>query len=323
MTPGPGHFESLDAALRRAMLLEAASPKLGNVHPAARFEEMGFAECIVSADLVADQIVEAMRSGERVGRAIHDATRHVADQLGVNTHLGTVMLLAPLAAAAADVQSPADWPGSIDTVLARLGPADTADLYAAIRVARPGGLGEVEHGDIHGPTPRTNLVTLMTQAAGRDRVARQYATGFRDVFRTADTMAREAGPVDRAIQRAQLRELAAEGDTHVARVRGAEANAALRARAAAVWRDGAGEVGPASDAWRELDAWCREPGAKRNSGATADLLAAACFVLLWDGRWVEPLAWAGPLELAADETDQEPEHLAPDGEMQQEPEDRS
>src|SRR5690606_18410915 len=61
----------------------------------------------------------------------------------------------------------------------------------AIRLAQPGGLGEVSEEDI-AQAPTVPLVEAMRLAAERDRVARQYAHGFEDVFERVVPFLREA-----------------------------------------------------------------------------------------------------------------------------------
>ena len=59
--------------------------------------------------------------------------------------------------------------------------ADAADVYEAIRLAAPGGLGEAKEQDVH-EQPTLPLREVMALAADRDLIARQYANGFADVF---------------------------------------------------------------------------------------------------------------------------------------------
>ena len=79
--------------------------------------------------------------------------------------------------------------------------------------------------------------------------------------------------------------LAAQSDTHVARRSGPERAAAITAAAAAVLAAG----GVRSDAGRravaDFDASLRDDRHSGNPGTTADLTAAALFVVLLDGGW--------------------------------------
>jgi len=86
-------------AARLACLIEASVPKPGNVSPQARFADTTYADLVASAGAIAPALAEAGQRGvgETVLRAVRD-TRRVAAS---NTNLGIVLLLAPLAKAAA------------------------------------------------------------------------------------------------------------------------------------------------------------------------------------------------------------------------------
>jgi len=55
-------------------------------------------------------------------------------------------------------------------------------VFSAIALANPGGLGRSRRHDVRKP-PRVTLLTAMAEARRRDRIAGQYASAYRDVFR--------------------------------------------------------------------------------------------------------------------------------------------
>lgn len=59
--------------------------------------------------------------------------------------------------------------------------ADAEWVYRAIRLAEPGGLGQVPEQDV-GSAPTASLQEVMGLAAGRDRIAYQYTNSFSDIF---------------------------------------------------------------------------------------------------------------------------------------------
>ncbi|HEY1785368.1 MAG TPA: triphosphoribosyl-dephospho-CoA synthase, partial [Pirellulales bacterium] len=211
--------------------------------------------------------------------------RHVTRR---NTNLGTILLLAPLAAVPRG-QALAD---GVAAILASLSPDDARDCYAAIRLAAPGGLGHVDQGDVEATAPG-DLLWAMRLAADRDLVARQYADGFRQIFGcvvpwlAADLNAGIA-PLD-AIVHVHLRMMREFPDSLIGRKCGAAVAQRSATLAAAVLD--AGPVG--SDAYydvlADLDFWLRSDGHRRNPGTTADLMAAGLFVLLREGIMKEPL----------------------------------
>ena len=118
----------------------------------------------------ADFRSSARRRG--VGQTVLDAVRATRAAVGTNTNLGTLLLLAPLAAVPqAESLSDRDW-----RTCWHGSPADdTKHVYEAIRISCAGGLGRAEQADVFADPPADlNLVEAMRLAADRDSVARQY-----------------------------------------------------------------------------------------------------------------------------------------------------
>ena len=268
-----------------ACILEAAAPKPGNVHPAAEFDDMSFPDLVISAVAIGPVMDRAVQRG--VGATVLDAARATRRAVGINTNLGTVLLLAPLAAVPHD--EPLDR--GVGRVLASLTPEDTRAVYEAIRIAEPGGLGEVEAMDVAHPPP-TDLLAAMAAAAERDMVARQYAEGFRQVLGfvvPALAAGIESGwPVTEAIVHTHLELMARFPDSLIARKCGAAVAREASERAAAVLEAGLPGDGEYRCAVRRFDAWLRSDGHRRNPGTTADLIAAGLFAGLRDGRIQPP-----------------------------------
>lgn len=257
-----------------ACILEASAPKPGNVHPGAAFPDLAHADLVAAAVAIAPVFEQA--AGTPLGRTILSAVTASAAVTPSNANLGIVLAIAPLAAAAATT------PEAAAAALARLGPADAADVWRAIDLARPGGLGASDRHDLAGPPP-DDLLAAMRAAAHRDQIARLWATGYEALFRgpVADLLDELAAgrPLEEAIVRAHLRHLAREPDTLIARRHGGPAAVEVSRRAAAVL-----DAGPD---WRaaavEFDRSLRSPR-RVNPGTTADLVAAALYILLRERR---------------------------------------
>jgi len=270
-----------------ACLIEATAPKPGNVHRGADFADMSYADFCASAIAIAPAM-DAAAGGLRVGAAILQAIQTTRALVGKNTNLGTVLLIAPLAA----VTRAQSLLEGVRQVLAALNADDCRDVYAAIRLAQPGGMGRVRESDLFGPPP-DDLMAAMRLAAERDLVARQYVEDFRLVLETvapsiADGLARGWTVLD-AVVHAQLRLMSRHLDSLIARKCG-EAVAQQAADHAAEVLALGGPGDPAyEDGLADLDFWLRSDGHRRNPGTTADLIAAGLFVLLRDGRIPTPL----------------------------------
>lgn len=278
------------ARVRRAFVeacrLDVAVRKPGNVSLASPGHGMQAQQFLDSAAAAAGPLA---RRGERVGRRIEDAVAATWAAAGCNTNLGIVLLCAPLAAAAerpGALASERALRGALASVLDALDTDDTAAAYRAIVQANPGGLGRADEGDVH-EAPRHTLLQAMQLAAARDSIARQYASGFEDVFDAARALgfARIAGPAtpqrDRAVQRVFLGYLARWPDSHTVRKHGG-AVAQNVMTAAQQWRLRDGPEGDADIAtWDDF-----LKGRGLNPGTSADLTVATLFVAaLLDPTW--------------------------------------
>ena len=289
-------------AAQVACLLEVSAPKPGNVSPGRHFVDLRYEDFLVSAVAIGEPLAGA---GTRpLGATIRLAIEATARWTRTNTNLGIVLLLAPLAKAALRengvgghlkrtpaaeaprVSSLNDLRPHLSQVLDTTTVDDARDVYAAIRLASPGGLGHAESQDV-AAEPTVTLLEAMRLAAHRDGVAREYATTFETTFGIAvpvlEQARRDGLPWDDAVVETFLQLLAHAPDTHIAR-RGGDAVAravfdhAQRAVAAGGMRSAAGR-----GLVDEMDRRMRDERNLRNPGTTADLTAAAIFVVLLRG----------------------------------------
>jgi len=170
------HAARIAAAFVAACRDELDAPKPGNVHVFADGHRMTAAEFERSAQAAAGPLTA---TGARVGLRILRAVEATRAAVGTNTNLGIILLCAPLAAAAE--HQPADLRGALAELLESLDVADADLAFRAIALASPAGLGQVEQHDVRAPATVT-LAAAMAAAAGRDRIARQFSTGFADIF---------------------------------------------------------------------------------------------------------------------------------------------
>ena len=256
-----------------ACLTELDALKPGNVHRHAEGHGMTVADFEVSARVSAPAIG---RLGARVGARVRAAVAATRAAVGQNTNLGIVLLCAPLAAAA---ERGGPFRADLAATLGGLDLDDARDVFAAIVLANPGGLGSAESHDVRAPAS-VGLREAMAAAADRDLVARQYSNGFAEVFGlggAAYGAARAAGgSPEEAAQAVYLAFLSAFPDSHIARKFGAETAEAVRRDAA---QRAAALVGaPAGVRAEALAAWDADLKARGlNPGACADLTVATLF----------------------------------------------
>lgn len=267
--------ESIAAAYREACLAELRALKPGNVHVHADGHRMAVRDFEVSAAVSAAPLAQP---GARVGlrvRAGVEATRAV---VGQNTNLGILLLCAPLAAAA---EVGGDLRAALGAVLAGLDREDAQEVFQAIRLAAPGGLGTAEEHDV-GSEPQVDLATAMAAAAARDRIARAYVTGFEDVFEIGLPVLEAAAGLDpdwRATA-VYLGFLTRFPDSHVLRKHGREHAEAVR-REALDTTAGLDLTARPTIALSALDARWKQQGI--NPGTSADLTVATLFCAALQG----------------------------------------
>jgi triphosphoribosyl-dephospho-CoA synthase len=274
------------AAATLACALEASAEKIGNVTPTRAFPDARFDDFALSAQALGTAIADAAPG--RIGRAIYRAVAATARVAPSNTNLGMALLFAPLAAAAR-ARSGSSLRRRVAGVLRGLSVDDARWAYRAIRLARPGGLGQSDTAPVTA-RPSITLRQAMRLAAPRDTVAAEYARGFRVTFDLAlaglrRALGRGLSLLD-AIAQAHLELMARVPDTLIARKAGVGAARAVAARARAVVRAGGFATRRGLAAARRLDRDLRKHGNRLNPGTSADLIAAALFVSF--------LEWPGP-----------------------------
>jgi len=284
-------------AAQLACLLEASAAKPGNVSPGRPFADLRYEDFLAGAAAIGAPMAAA--GSQPLGLTIRRAIDATARWTRSNTNLGIVLLLAPLARAAvflkADTTSESVASGFSRTLrdeTRRVLDASTVDdarnVYAAIRIAAPGGLGTVDDQDV-ADEPTETLLNVMRRAAGRDGVAREYATAFELTFTTGvpvlERARRDHLSWPDAIVETFLTILAASADTHIARRGGAAMAADVSRQARATMAAGGVRSAEGRDAIERMDRELRDARHIGNPGTTADLTAAAIFVALVGGRW--------------------------------------
>jgi triphosphoribosyl-dephospho-CoA synthase len=278
------------AAAQLACLLEASAPKPGNVSPGRHFADLRYEDFLASAAAIGAPLAGA---GTRpVGATVRLAIEATAHWTRSNSNLGTVLLLAPLARAALtrgrENEDVTGLRSLLVPVLEATTVEDARDVYAAIRRAAPGGLGRVGAQDVS-DEPTKTLVEVMRLAAERDSIAREYATAFELTFRTgAPALERARGDGlswnDASVE-TFLMLLAAVPDSHIARRGGAAMAEKVSSHARAALLAGGVRSPAGRRAIDEMDGRLRDARHIGNPGTTADLTAAAIFVVLLNGCW--------------------------------------
>jgi len=217
------------------MELQAFKP--GNVSIHSPGHGMTAEDFLRSAEVSADALSQV---GSSVGARVLAAVRATSEAVGCNTNLGIVLLCAPLALAAQMDVPESNLRARLQQVLVQLDVSDGEEVFEAIRIARPAGLGQVRRHDVSGPC-EVSLLEAMRSARGADRIADQYVSAYEDVFGIAvealrQQLARKDGLAGMAwaTVASYLAILARLPDTHIVRKFGATVAEDVQLQAAGV-----------------------------------------------------------------------------------------
>ena len=254
--------------------IEALKP--GNVHVFADGHRMSAGQFLASAEVSSIPLTDPRLP---VGGRILEAVRATRQAVGTNTNLGIVLLCAPLIRAAE--MAGGALRDNLGRVLDGMDLDDTAAVFEAIVLASPGGLGSADTHDVR-EKPTAGLLEAMREAAGRDRIAHQYATRYDDVFgiglpAVEDALVRGESGMWPAVF-AYMAFLAGFPDSHVARKHGADVAGRVRQEAAAIGAslEAAGDEKARIALLMDFDRSLKARGI--NPGTSADLTVASLFV---------------------------------------------
>ena len=213
--------------------------------------------------------------GERIFRAV-EATQAV---VSCNTNLGIILLLAPLVQAA--LFGASQLRDNLASVLFGLSQSDADWAYRAIRLAKPGGMGEVARHDV-AQQPQVTLRAAMQEAASRDQIAALYVTDYRLLFeRGLPAWVRamqQWGSPKWATTAVFLDYLAHAPDSLIARKLGGAQSQRVTDAAKPIWQ-AFHMAGEPSQMRTSLLVWDQElKQAELNPGTTADITVATVFL---------------------------------------------
>jgi triphosphoribosyl-dephospho-CoA synthase len=295
-----------------AALLEASGyPKPGNVHRTQDFLETRYEHFLVSGAILSPLLREVAYRGHctqknqinlsdlNLGAQILNGVKANREwQKGGNTNLGILLLFIPLACAAGMmINQP--YP-SISRLRSNLGliiqnsvSNDTINLFAAIQLANPGGLGEIDKFDVGKTQPqvlkneRINLYEIFKMSADRDNIAKEWITEFQITFEVGYPFFKkiflETKDINVAIVHCFLRILSTYPDTLICRKHGTIVAERVSAEAKDILEKG-GLLTNKELLWN-FDQQLRKQSEriKINPGTSADLTAAAIMVALLEG----------------------------------------
>ncbi len=167
----------LAIAFKNACIQELEAIKPGNVHIFADGHGMTVEDFLLSADAVSQVIaLPDLTLGSRILFSVQATHKAVA----CNTNLGIILLAAPMIHAVL-INNNQPILNNLKDVLNTTRIKDAQDVFDAIILANPAGLGLSEHHDVR-EKARCTLLEAMQIAAHRDLIAKQYVNNFADII---------------------------------------------------------------------------------------------------------------------------------------------
>lgn len=269
------HRLSIETVVHASFINEINALKPGNVSRYGAAHGMTYSDFVLSADLTTPVLCDrSLRPGKRVLESV----RLTREALGCNTNLGMLLLFSPIIKSYETNSNTRYLQNSIKNTLTSLDRRDAEYIYAAIRLANPGGLGKVAEHDVKF-SPNISLLDAMNLASDGDLVARQYVSAFAEVFEVGVSCLGEYdkrwNSVEWATVACYLSFMSCFPDSHVRRKFGESLASQVQERAVHLCERFKNKKNPAT-AKSELLEFDRElKDSNINPGTSADLTAAS------------------------------------------------
>lgn len=307
-------IDDLIRCLSLASLLEIAGfPKPGNVHRTKNFEKTrfehflagivaiqpnfrDFCERIFQKSFKYDDDYKAIELGHFFKKAAKEMIRW---QGGGNVLLGHILILAPLAAAATiclkkQKNAIGNFKFHLNKVIDKSSVEDTVNLYKAIRLCNPGGLGEIEKYDIHDENSinelikdKINLKKIFEFSKEYDLISLEYSNGFNFILNEGlpyfFNVFSQYGDINVATVNTYLKLLSLNPDTLIIRKSGMDSALYVSKRASKILENGGISSEQGLRLTIDLDNELQEKNGRLNPGTTADLISGVIFSALLFG----------------------------------------
>lgn len=305
-----GHISK---CLELAVLFEVSADKPGNVNLTTGFEGTRYEHFLASAvatapwfELAAERGIavsqeEISVNNVRVGQIIKNCVWDIDSwQHGGNTLLGTVILLSPIAVAAGmtsvvkenfEIQQLRE---NLKCITESTLPEDAIDVYEAIKIAKPSGLGKAPELDLDDSDSVNRIVKenitlyqVFKIASVYDRVCSEWVSNYPVTFEVAYPylirQISKAIDLNKAIVHTFLKVLAEYPDTFISRKIGIEKAEEVSLRASEILELGGLETSLGRKSLHEFDLQLRKSSNDLNPGTTADIVAAALALCILNG----------------------------------------
>jgi len=307
-----GYANHVSKCLELAILLEASAHKPGNVSVVANFENTRYEHFLASAVAASSSLESAVKQGISVrekricvadvgaGQIMKNCVADIDSwQHGGNTLLGTVILLVPIAVAAGMASNEDHFEASklrknVKLVVESTTPEDAVNVYDAMKIAKPSGLGKAPKLDINDPSStkrileeKVTLFQVFQIAEKYDTICSEWVNNYPITFDLAYPYLvkhiDKGDNLNQAILHTFLKVLAECPDTFIARKTSLERAKEVSAEAGEILRLGGLDTSKGRHLLAEFDTKLRESSNLLNPGTTADIISAALSLCVLDG----------------------------------------
>lgn len=306
------NIKDIARAAQLASVLEVSGyPKPGNVHRTADLEEATFEQFMASSVAIGPVFLEVAERGFKarkgeiklsdigVGKAIKSAIEDTMRwQKNENTNLGVVILLMPLTAAAGATLA---REGKIDMknlrknlseILKSTTYEDALNVYDAILIAEPGGLGDLAELDVKNEKSRKrireeqiSLYEIMKTSSEWDGISKEWVTDMRITFEFGYPLIKrlyeKTKNMNTVTVQTFLEILSKYPDTFVQRIHGKKIAKKISEKAKTIVEGGGMLTRTGGALVAKFDEELRKKGI--NPGTTADIVASSLMLAILDG----------------------------------------
>lgn len=307
-------INDLIRSLSLASLLEVAGwPKPGNVHRTKNFKNTKFehflagivaiqpnfrefCEKIFQIPFKNEEDYKKIELGLFFKNAIEEMIRW---QGGGNVLLGHILILAPLAAAATiclktKQYNIEDLKNNLEKVIEKATVNDTVNMYKAIRLCNPGGLGKIKQYDINDEnsindiiSDKINLKRIFDLSKEYDLISLEYCTSFNIILNEGlpyfFKVFSQYSDINIATVNTYLKLLSLNPDTLIIRKSGINSALNISNRALKTLKYGGISSKKGLELVIELDNELQKENGRLNPGTTADLISGVLFSALLFG----------------------------------------
>lgn len=310
-------IQTLDDLLRCINLASSLEllgyPKCGNVHRTKNFELTKFEHFFAGISAIQPNFRDFCKRIEDIysdstsnfkfvnlGKFYLESTIEMMKwQRGGNVLLGHILILAPLVASAticfkAGTKKLKDFIQVLEKVINDATVEDTVNLFKAIRLSKPGGLGKINKYDINDENSlidiEKNKITLKTifgLSKGYDSISMEYFSNFKIILNEnlpyyLDIFNRYRD-INAATVNTFLKILSEHPDTLILRKSGKEAAIFVSKRAGRILEKGGVLTKKGNELLKKFDKKLHKQKGAMNPGTTADLIAGVIFCALLFG----------------------------------------